>query len=475
WWSLIAGEEATRSSLSGLQEDARNAGGAIAARLDAVRIQLDNVVSWSETQMAREEASGGSCGKASGAGQGPLYNARRGVRDAIVSLRDGVVTSWAGPVQSDLDQLRRSATRLDGATVADRQQNFETLAADIRTRARNIAARSNEFGKTTAAEMNALAATVSVAPGEAGFSCYDPTLAQRLRLTADQAGQPAVLDLRDAAFNEGPAGVANAVKALWSNIGAAISKPFAWAFSGFKVWPKSDGSAAAGISGRDLIALLATLGIDLGLFVLTVLNPPSRVPSRISQAASRQIREAIQTAIRRAPHTDIEWVRRHFINHDLPTRRTARRRRSNASWFVIPNLYAADADNTDEAQKAMALNHLAGVLGDLDLIRWPTPTEFKRLKAEESAESLTDLTDVRVKQAKNTGLQGEDLEKYTSAKPVRNHGLFSKAERMLEIAGWSEAARRDIEVFKLIDTEGLTPLLAALNDAGDAGTVVHDG
>ncbi|MGI9406731.1 MAG: hypothetical protein ACR2O4_10205, partial [Hyphomicrobiaceae bacterium] len=40
WWSLIAGEEATRSSLSGLQEDARNAGGAIAARLDAVRIQL---------------------------------------------------------------------------------------------------------------------------------------------------------------------------------------------------------------------------------------------------------------------------------------------------------------------------------------------------------------------------------------------------------------------------------------------------
>src|SRR5436190_16686114 len=61
WWSLIAGEEATRSGLAGLQEDARDASAAIAARLDAVRAQLDSVVSWSESQMAREEGSGGSC------------------------------------------------------------------------------------------------------------------------------------------------------------------------------------------------------------------------------------------------------------------------------------------------------------------------------------------------------------------------------------------------------------------------------
>ena len=63
WWSLIAGEEATRSGLAGLQEDARDASSAIAARLDAVRGQLDSVVSWSDTQMAREENSGGSWGQ----------------------------------------------------------------------------------------------------------------------------------------------------------------------------------------------------------------------------------------------------------------------------------------------------------------------------------------------------------------------------------------------------------------------------
>ena len=62
WWSLISGEEATRTGLAGLQEDARDAAQAVSARLDAVKGQLDSVVTWSDGQMAREETSGGSCG-----------------------------------------------------------------------------------------------------------------------------------------------------------------------------------------------------------------------------------------------------------------------------------------------------------------------------------------------------------------------------------------------------------------------------
>ena len=106
WWSLIAGQEATRTGLSGLQEDARDASAVIAARLDAVRSQLDNVVSWSESQMAREEKGGGSCGTSSGAGRGPLFNARRGVRDSVTNLRDGMVRGWLTPLQADVDRLK---------------------------------------------------------------------------------------------------------------------------------------------------------------------------------------------------------------------------------------------------------------------------------------------------------------------------------------------------------------------------------
>ena len=129
WWSLISGEEATRTGLAGLQEDARDASAVVAARLEAVRGQLDNVVSWSDSQMTREETSGGSCGVPSGAGKGPLYNARRSVRDSVSTLRDGMTKSWLEPVQADVASLRQAADVLGGATVEERQRNFENKAS----------------------------------------------------------------------------------------------------------------------------------------------------------------------------------------------------------------------------------------------------------------------------------------------------------------------------------------------------------
>lgn len=465
WWSLIAGEEATRTSLTGLQQDARDAGNAVAARLDAVRAQLDNVVNWSESQMAREESSGGSCGKASGAGRGPLYNARSSVRDSVASLRDSITASWIGPVQRDLEALQKSVADLSGGTVAERQRSFEQKAATVRSKALSIAARSNEFGQSTASEMRALAVTVSIKPGKPGFSCYDPTLAQRLTQAADQAEKPATLVLREAAFNEGPAGVANAVKNMWANIGAGIAAVPAYVTG-------SADTAAAGdakpISGRDLIALLATIGVDLGLFVLTALNPPSTPPLRAppSTAVIRQVRQAIETAIARAPNADIEWVRRHFIHHN------------RASYFVIPNMFSADPNNQEEKERALAINQLAGVLDDLNLVRWPTPRELKAWRADEEKQSLTDLTGVRkrrlaaleARQARgeNIELDPKKVERIRNAEPIRNHGLFSKAERALQFAGWSDEAQDDIEIFVLEDTEGLTPLLAVLSEGKGA-------
>ncbi len=460
WWSLISGEEATRTGLSGLQEDARDASAVVAARLDAVRGQLDSVVSWSESQMAREETSGGSCGTTSAAGRGPLYNARRSVRDSISVLRDGMTRSWLEPVQADVEQLKQAAAVLGGATVEERQRNFENKASEIRGRARNIAARSNALGRSTAAEMRSLASAVAIQPGTAGFSCYDPTLAERLRQAAAQAEQPAELKLREAVFNEGPAGVANAVKNLWRNMGAYGSSAISYIFSGGKTaFGRTEGGEP--ITGRDVIALLATIGIDLGLLALAILNPPREPPPiRPSGALARQIRAAIDTAVNRAPGADLDWVRGHFIHHN------------KASYLVIPNLYSCDPTNKEESARALAVNQLAGVLSDLDLVRWPNSakrwrlkkSELQKLKDEESLSSDTDLTAIRKKWAADQGLAGEEAKKYTDKSAVRNHGLFSKAERALQIAGWSEKARGDVEIFRIVDAEGLTPLLMVLND-----------
>jgi hypothetical protein len=489
WWSLISGEEATRTGLAGLQEDARDASVVIAARLDAVRGQLDSVVSWSDSQMAREETSGGSCGVPSGAGKGPLYGSRRSVRDSVITLRDGMTRSWLDPVTADVELLRKTASDLAGTTVEERQKAFEAKASEIRGRARNIAARSNQLGRSTAAEMKAIASTVAIPPNTAGFSCYDPTLAERLKQAAAQAEQPAELKLREAVFNEGPAGVANAVKNLWRNIGAYTSGVLSLIFTG---GPSAGSRTDTGepITGRDLIALLATIGVDLGLLALAILNPPREPPSiRPSGALRRQINEAIDTAISRAG-VDREWVRKHFIHHQ------------RASYLVIPNLYSAGSDDkmkdekektgdekekerdlrglqTTEARRALAMNQLAGVLSDLDLVvsvspGWRPPgwryvwgSELERLKAEEKRASATDLSEIRKKWREEKGLKPEH--EGARERPVRNHGLFSKAERALEFAEWSEAARKDIEVFRLADSEGLTPLLMVLSETGAQG------
>ncbi|MBX2812386.1 MAG: hypothetical protein KTR25_11275 [Myxococcales bacterium] len=467
WWSLIAGEEATRTSMANLQEDARDAGNVIGSRLEAAKAQLNSVVTWSQGQMAREETSGGSCGIASRAGRGPLYQARVGVRDSISSLRDGIVQDWIAPVQEELVTLKIEA--IEGSSFAERQHNFESRAREIRTSARNIAARSNAFGRSSAAELRALADAVSIPPRKQGFSCYDPTLAQRLNEAAKQAEMPAELNLRNAQFHEGPAGVAHAVKTLWSNIGAYAIGTLRYIFSGGQD-PDISVDDGSPVTGRDLIALLVTLGIDLGILVLMALNPPLVPANRASGLATpvsklkppsgavvRQLASAISTAVARAPGVDLEWVRRHFIHH------------RGTSYFVIPNLYSCSDDNQEEL-KALAMNQLAGVFENVALVRALTEQEALILGKEEGRVSSTDLK--RYQDEYLTGPSEDTSSPIEATSPprentnaIRNHGLLSKAQRTLDIAGWSDEAKRDVEVYRLIDVEGLTPLLTLLSEA----------
>src|SRR5207237_3048061 len=100
--------------------------------------------------------------------------------------------------------------------------------------------------------------------------------------------------------NEGPAGVANAIKRLWENIGTYLSSLFGYVSSGGKTTGATTHTGQP-ITGRDMIALLATIGIDLGLLALSILNPPPPPSRRLSPMATRQIRAAINTAIDRAP------------------------------------------------------------------------------------------------------------------------------------------------------------------------------
>ncbi len=62
-------------------------------------------------------------------------------------------------------------------------------------------------------------------------------------------------------------------------------------------------------------------------------------------------------------------------------------------------------------------------------------------------------------------LVAEALTELNDRERPRRHGLFSKAQRTLDIAGWSAVAQADVEIFRLVDCDGLTPLLALFNEA----------
>ncbi len=94
------------------------------------------------------------------------------------------------------------------------------------------------------------------------------------------------------------------------------------------------------------------------------------------------------------------------------------------------------------------MNQLAGVLDDLDLIRTLRQGELRKARKEEERESRSVV-----------GNEGH----------MKNHGLLSKCQRALDVSGWSKDAQKDIEVFRLTDTEGLTPLLLVLNESPNIG------
>ena len=224
-----------------------------------------------------------------------------------------------------------------------------------------------------------------------------------------------------------------------------------------------------------MIALLATIGIDLGLLALAALNPPPAAAGRRdglagsharlrlpSTAVIQQLSAAFETAIAKAPEANLDWVRRHFIHHDA------------CSYFVIPNLYSVDKANDREELRALAINQLAGVLADLNLVRPLTGSELKRFARDETRTSYGDLAALSEEHAKaRTTFERRALPwkmwvrqaGVGDSDRLRNHGLLSKAQRALDIAGWSAAAQRDVEVFRLVDCDGLTPLLALFNAA----------
>ena len=315
--------------LAGLQQDAGDAAGAVAARLDAVK-SVSTASSPGRRARWRARRPAVVLRNLVGCWSGPLYNARVGVRDQIASLRDGVRILGSSPCKPTSNPCteRCVAPRHDGRRAPAELQRYGDQHPLARA---DIAARSTSSASPRRPRC------VPLPP------LFRASRAERILLlrpnagaasdASGRAGRPARdANLREAAFNEGPAGVANAIKRLWENIGSYLSSLAATCLRVAK--RARDRHTRPADHGRDMIALLATIGIDLGLLGLAILNPPQSAPSRRPASGSfARFRAAIDTAISRVPGANLKWVRRHFIYH------------RGTSYLVIPNLYSCDPEN----------------------------------------------------------------------------------------------------------------------------------
>ena len=201
-----------------------------------------------------------------------------------------------------------------------------------------------------------------------------------------------------------------------------------------------------------------------------MLNPPVTPPNRntLTPVEIARTRQSIRTAISSAEDDDtdvnLEWVRRHVVHHIGHYGRRAMvmspglydvvSAENTAAFLVIPNLGSipaaprqGGAPNRREERRALALNQVAGVLTDAKLIRALSDNELNFARKES-------------KQKARTRLDGQEVD---------NIGLLAKAHRALEMAGWSTGASDDPEIFRLVDSNGLLPLLTILSERGEPG------
>ncbi|MEM9726913.1 MAG: hypothetical protein AAF909_15875 [Pseudomonadota bacterium] len=94
---------------------------------------------------------------------------------------------------------------------------------------------------------------------------------------------------------------------------------------------------------------------------------------------------------------------------------------------------------------------------DIDLVKYLSKSKLEALLKDEQRTSVS----VSPKMiAEGDAEEDYDIEK------IRNHGVLSKARHALKNARWSQNARKDPEIYVLVDNEGLSPFLQAFNRAG---------
>ncbi len=303
WWSLIAGEDATRRELQAALTDFDSQTARARSGVDAAGLLMASAAELSEDRARQETTTGGTCGAPSAPGDGPRFRARMRIRSEIASIEQAVRERWLTPLNADFAAMR---TELEGAlsdTSSARRAHFFATYSKVAGRAAALSETSSARGAAFADELRAVAASLEGSPVNATV-CADPPLAQRLRSAAGALDRKITITPRPPQFSEGADGVAQAIDALWSAAARIVG--------GGALSARTSG--AANIAGRDLVALAATIGVDFALFVFTLLLPRRRGHGSVERQRSpskryhRTVKQLAQSAFANVGGADSQQI-----------------------------------------------------------------------------------------------------------------------------------------------------------------------
>lgn len=280
---------------------------------------------------------------------------------ASPSVRNSARTTIGDP---DLPTDSLENEKPESMELIERHDRFLFVNRELQRLAERINSRNRVQGQLVAAELRQWADRLSIKPGSPGFVCSDPELTVMLRNAADQASSyRAQLVVPRLPFGEGPEGVSVAILKLWNFVQDLISYPWKLLLR-MDNGDVSDDTMLAGenhLSGRGIVALIATIGIDLGILILAIFKRADfRSPVRgfqwIDRRARpiRQRRQALQDiifdALTGASMMDFEILQGSLGFHE------------GKRLFILPSIKSS---NAEEGPRAVALNNLAGAIGEL--------------------------------------------------------------------------------------------------------------
>lgn len=313
FWKELAGREFTRIQFTAVANDVSESMGLASGALGAAETAVLEAAQLARERAAIEAAEGRTCANRpnSTPGDGPLTRSRFAFADRAQSVAQDVRRTWIAPVSIERERMTRRVEALNGrplpagaevgvdeAFFLERLRNAEALSIADR---RSVFGRMHEDAVAFADEANGLRALHSetyagrlaalsrevgadpARPGspdparanDAGY-CWDVVLSAKL----DEAAQRlrSIEDVKPPEFQflEGPHATRAAFFALIGEIRRAV---------GLGRSGNSEGWIPFG--EKALLALFASLVVDLAIFFLTVLRAVKDTPPRRGASVRR--------------------------------------------------------------------------------------------------------------------------------------------------------------------------------------------